>query len=75
MLQLKELNNKIYPLATQFPIKKVTVIYFFNHSKMGFSNEITVDAISNDNAIDRAKYEVASVYGSKMLPRFSFKLK
>ena len=69
------LQNKIYSNHYQYPIKKVTVIYFFNHSKMGFSNEITVDAINDEQAIDKAKYEVAGVYGTKMLPKFTFKLK
>ena len=68
-------QNKIYANHYQYPVKKVTIIYFFNHSKMGFSNEITVDAINDEQAIDKAKYEIACVYGSKMLPRFTFKLK
>jgi len=67
--------TKVYPIGTQYPIKKVKVIYFFNHSKMGFSNEITVDAISNEQALDKAKYEVSGVYGSGMLKKFSFKIK
>lgn len=31
----------------EYKPENVTVIYFFNHSRMGFSNEITVNAISN----------------------------
>lgn len=59
----------------KYPIKAVTVIYTFNHSKMGFNNSVTVDAINDEMAIEKAKQEVAGVYGSKMLRRFSFKLK
>lgn len=58
----------------QYPIKKVTVIYNFNNSKFGFNNSITVDAICDQQAIDKAKNEVACVYGSNMLKRFSFKV-
>lgn len=49
------------------------VVYFFNHSKMGFSNSITVEAINPDQAIEKAKHEVACVYGSGMLKKFTFK--
>lgn len=56
-------------------IRKVTVLYNFNHSKMGFQNSVTVDAITDEQAIVNAKKAVAEVYGSKMLPRFRFKLK
>lgn len=68
-------QNKIYQNHYQYPVKKVTIVYFFNHSKMGFSNEITVDAINDEQAIDKAKHEVAGVYGSNMLRRFTFQLK
>jgi len=61
--------------SMQYPIKKVTVLYNFNHSKMGFQNSVTVDAINDEQAIDKAQTEVAGVYGSAMLKRFSFKLK
>ncbi len=53
----------------------VTVIYNFNHSKMGFSNEITVEAISEEQAIEKAKVAVSECYGSKMLKKFTFKVK
>lgn len=56
-------------------MKKYTVIYFFNHSKMGFSNEITVQAINETDALEKAKNDVSGCYGSSMLKRFSFKLK
>ena len=53
--------------------KKYSIIYNFNHSKMGFNNSITVIALNVDQAIEQAKQEVSNVYGSKMLARFSFK--
>ena len=68
-------TNKIYSNHYQYPAKKVTIIYNFKDSKMGFSNEITVTAINDEQAIDKAKDEVSGCYGSSMLKRFSFKLK
>jgi len=64
---------KIY--SQQYSPKKVTVIYSFNHSKMGFTNEITNTCINDEQAIDKAKEGVAGVYGSSMLKKFSFKIK
>ena len=70
------MNNPIYQsYPQQYQPKKVTVIYTFNNSKFGFNNSITVDAINDQQAIDKAKYEVAGCYGSSMLKKFSFKLK
>jgi len=66
-------TTKIY--QPQYQPKPVKVVYYFNHSKMGFSNEITVDAICNEQAMDKAKDAVAGCYGSSMLKRFSFKIK
>ncbi len=54
-------------------LKKYRIIYSFNHSKMGFQNSITVTAFNVDKAIEDAKKQVSEVYGSAMLPRFSFK--
>ena len=65
--------NKVY--NNQYPIKKVTVIYTFKHSRMGFNNSITVEAISDEHAIDNARREVSGAYGSKMLNRFTFYIK
>jgi len=56
---------------TQF--KKYRILYTFNHSKMGFQNSITVVALNVDDAIKDVKKQVSEVYGSKILPRFSFK--
>ena len=53
--------------------KLYRIIYSFNHSKMGFNNSITVEALNVDYAINEAKRQVSEVYGSKMLKRFSFK--
>ncbi len=57
---------------SQFKTYKVT--YLFNHSKMGFSNQVTVIALNEKHAIENAMKEVSEVYGSKMLNRFTFKL-
>ena len=58
-------------MKTQF--KKYRIIYSFHHSKMGFNNSITVEALNVDQAIEQAKNEVSGCYGSAMLKRFSFK--
>ncbi len=58
---------------TQF--KNYTIIYSFNHSKMGFQNEITISSIDESKALEMAKNEVSAAYGSKMLNKFTFKLK
>ena len=52
--------------------KKYTIIYTFNHSKMGFQNSITLITLNLESAIEDAKKQVSEVYGSKMLQRFSF---
>lgn len=54
-------------------MKQYRIIYSFHHSKMGFNNSITVEAISVDHAIENAKREVSMAYGKDMLKRFSFK--
>ncbi len=54
-------------------MKDFTVIYTFNHSKMGFNNSITVKAIDNEHAIETARKEVEMAYGSKMIKKFTFK--
>ncbi len=64
---------KIY--SQSYAPKKVTVLYNFNHSKMGFQNSVTVTAINDEQAIDKAKDEVSGVYGSGMLKKFTFKIK
>ncbi len=60
--------------TAQNELRRVKVIYEFRHSKMGFQNQVTVDAISDNHAIENASREVSEVYGSKMLPRFTFKV-
>lgn len=69
------IKSKQMTFAPTDKMHLVTVIYSFNHSKMGFNNSITVDAMNEEHAIENAKYEVACVYGSKMLTRFTFKIK
>ena len=67
------LQTTIY--QPQYHPKQITIVYFFNHSKMGFSNEITVEAICNEMAMDKAKLAISECYGSSMLKKFSFKIK
>jgi hypothetical protein len=55
-------------------MKYIKVIYEFRHSKMGFQNQITVDALNEEHAIENAKKAVSEAYGSKMLKRFTFKI-
>lgn len=54
-------------------IQKFTVVYQFRHSKMGFQNSVTVEAINKEQALEKAKQEVSQCYGSAMLKRFTFK--
>jgi hypothetical protein len=54
-------------------MKQYRIIYSFNHSKMGFNNSITLEALNVDQALEQAKKEVAMVYGTAMLKKFSFK--
>lgn len=53
--------------------KSYQVEYIFNNAKFGFSNSVTVLAISSIDAETKAIAEVSACYGSKMLKRFSFK--
>lgn len=55
-------------------MKKYTVIYTFKHSKMGFNNSITIEALNKEQALEKAIAEVSQCYGSGMLKRFSFKI-
>lgn len=57
----------------QTTFKQISITYFFNHSKMGFSNSVTVNAISIEDAMQKAQKEVAMCYGSSMLKKFTFK--
>lgn len=54
-------------------LQSFTITYTFNHSKMGFNNTITLDALNKDQAIEKAKKEIEMCYGSSMLKKFSFK--
>ena len=52
--------------------KLYCVGYSFNHSRMGFNNSITVEALTPVEARLKAELEVSMCYGSKMLKRFTF---
>jgi len=52
--------------------REYTIIYFFNDSRMGFSNSITVCSVNEEEATKTAINAISSYYGSKMLKRFSF---
>ena len=62
---------KITPITNSM-FKRFTVTYNFKHSKMGFQNQITVEALSEADAIKLAQTAVSECYGSKMLNRFTF---
>ncbi len=53
---------------------KFQVLYNFRHSCMGFQNSITVEAINEQQAIEKARKEVSMCYGSGMLKNFTFKI-
>ena len=61
------------PDLTNSEFKLMKVIYQFRHSRMGFENQVTVTARNEEEAITAAKNEISAAYGSKMLPRFTFK--
>lgn len=55
-------------------IPKYRIEYWFKDSKMGFSNSITVEAISPEQASEKAKKEVGMAYGSAWVKKkFTFK--
>jgi hypothetical protein len=54
-------------------LQKLTIVYTFKHSKMGFQNSITVEALNYEQAIEKARKEISDCYGSDMLKRFLFK--
>jgi hypothetical protein len=56
-------------------MQKYTFIYFFNHSKFGFSNELTV--MENDplNALKLAENKIIEHFGEKNFKKFTLKLK
>ena len=74
-LEIQALTNFIQSIyrckMTNF--KRYRILYNFNHSRMGFQNSITVEALNVDLAIQDVKRQVSEVYGNKMLQRFSFK--
>ena len=56
-------------------MQKYTFTYFFNHSKFGFSNELTV--MENDalNALKLAENNLKNHFGEKNFKKFTLKLK
>lgn len=56
-------------------MQKYTFTYFFNHSKFGFSNEITVTENDTINALKLAENKIIETFGSKDFKKFTFKLK
>ena len=56
-------------------MQKYTFTYFFNHSKFGFSNELTV--MENDplNALKLAENQIIAHFGEKNFKKFTLKLK
>ena len=58
-------------MASAFKIYRI--LYNFHHSKMGFQNSITTEALSEDHALVNAMEEVTKCYGKKMFSRFTFK--
>ena len=68
---MKTTNEQLIAQGSEFRLIKV--IYEFRHSKMGFQNQITIEARTPEEAIEGAKREIAQCYGSKMSPRFTYK--
>jgi hypothetical protein len=56
-------------------MQKYTFTYFFNHSKFGFSNEITVTENDPLNALKLAENQIIDHFGAKNFKKFTFKLK
>ena len=52
-------------------ILRFRVTYFYNHPRIGFSNSITVDALDEEQAKEKAVKEISMCYGSDMLKRFN----
>ena len=56
-------------------MQKYTFIYFFNDSKFGFSNEVTLIEKDTINALKLAENKIIETFGSKYFKKFTFKLK
>ena len=56
-------------------MQKFTFIYYFNHSKFSFSNEITILENNSLNALKIAQNSIIDTFGSKDFKKFTFKLK
>ena len=56
-------------------MKKYTFTYFFNHSKFGFSNELTVMENNALNALKLAENKIIEHFGANNFKKFTLKLK
>ncbi len=65
------MDNPLKVYAKEYEAKKVIVVYRSN-GRNSFGNHITVTAISNEQAIDKCKLEVAGVYGSDRIDNFTY---
>jgi len=54
-------------------IKNFRVLYEFNNSKFGFTNSVTVECCTPEQAKEKAIHEISCCYGSKMLNKFDIK--
>ncbi len=54
-------------------INKFRIEYIFNNSKFGFTNSVTVEAISPEQATEKAIDQISGVYGKAMLKRFTLR--
>jgi hypothetical protein len=68
---MKTTNEQLIAQGSEFRLIKV--VYQFRHSKMGFENQITIEARTPDEAIEGAKLEIVKTYGKSMSPRFTYK--
>lgn len=56
-------------------MQKFTFIYYFNHSKFCFSNDITILENNALNALKIAENSIINTFGNKDFKKFTFKLK
>ncbi len=58
---------------TNSAFSRYRILYDFHHSRMGFQNSITVEALNEEQAIEEAKRQVGEVFGNNMVNRFTYK--
>lgn len=61
-------------MTTTTNFRLYRVLYNFHHSKMGFQNSITCEALSEDHALVDAMEQVKEVYGSRLFKKFTFQI-